>query len=69
MIPTAVGRPPVIELVRPLEPVRDDSPLVRARVARQLTREEAAKRAGRPVDRVEWLEEGRVYRFPSPSNE
>lgn len=63
MIPNAVGRPPVIELVRPLEPVRDDSPLVRARVARQLTREEAAKRAGLPVDRVEWLEEGRVYRF------
>jgi transcriptional regulator with XRE-family HTH domain len=55
----------VIELVRPLEPVRDDSPLVRARVARQLTREEAAKRAGLPVDRVEWLEEGRVYRFAS----
>lgn len=53
----------MIELVRPLEPVRDDSPLVRARVARQLTREEAARRAGLPADQVEWLEEGRVYRF------
>ena len=53
----------MIELVRPLEPVRDDAPLVRARVGRQLTLEEAAKRAGLPVERVEWLEEGRVYRF------
>ena len=53
----------MIELVRPLEPVRDDAPLVRARVARQLTVEEAAKRAGLSADRVEWLEEGRVYRF------
>ena len=53
----------MIELVRPLEPVRDDAPLVRARLARQLTREEAAKRSGLPVEQVEWLEEGRVYRF------
>jgi transcriptional regulator with XRE-family HTH domain len=53
----------VIELVRPLEPVSDDAPLVRARLARQLTREEAAKRAGLPVEQIEWLEEGRVYRF------
>jgi len=63
LIPNAVGRPPVIELVRPLEPARDDAPLVRARVARQLTLDEAAKRAGLPVEQVEWLEEGRVYRF------
>jgi len=53
----------VIELVRPLEPASDDAPLVRARLARQLTREEAAKRAGLSVERIEWLEEGRVYRF------
>ena len=53
----------MIELVRPLEPARDDAPLVRARVARQLTLDEAAKRAGLPVEQVEWLEEGRVYRF------
>jgi transcriptional regulator with XRE-family HTH domain len=53
----------VIELVRPLDQPRDDSPLARARLARHLTREEAAKRSGLPVDRIEWLEEGRVYRF------
>ena len=58
----------MIELVRPLEPARDDAPLVRARVARQLTREEAARRAGLTVERVEWLEEGRVYRFATPDD-
>ena len=30
-----------------------------------LTVEQAAKRAGLTPDQVEWLEEGRVYRFPS----
>jgi hypothetical protein len=42
-----------------------DSPLARARVHRQLTTEEAARRAGLPEEQVRWLEEGRVYRFPS----
>jgi hypothetical protein len=42
-----------------------ESPLARARVHRQLTTEEAAKRAGLREDEVRWLEEGRVYRFPS----
>src|SRR5438093_13673428 len=42
-----------------------DSPLARARVHRQLTVEEAARRAGLRPDEVRWLEEGRVYRFPS----
>ena len=43
----------------------DQSPLARARLQRQLTVEGAAERAGLSVDQVEWLEEGRVYRFPS----
>src|SRR5437660_6300598 len=42
-----------------------DSVLARARVHRQLTTEEAARRAGLPEEQVRWLEEGRVYRFPS----
>ena len=42
-----------------------DSVLARARVHRQLTTEEAARRAGLPAEQVRWLEEGRVYRFPS----
>jgi hypothetical protein len=43
-----------------------ESPLARARVHRQLTTDEAARRAGLPEEQVRWLEEGRVYRFPSP---
>jgi LytR cell envelope-related transcriptional attenuator/helix-turn-helix protein len=42
-----------------------ESPLARARVHRKLTVEEAATRAEISPDAVRWLEEGRVYRFPS----
>src|SRR5436305_1295954 len=42
-----------------------ESSLARARVHRKLTVEEAAARAGIAPDAVRWLEEGRVYRFPS----
>jgi hypothetical protein len=51
-----------MELVRPLEKA---SPLASARLHRQLTVEEAARRAGLTADEVEWLEDGRVYRFAS----
>jgi transcriptional regulator with XRE-family HTH domain len=62
-----------MELVRPIpeptaqpqEAVHDRSPLASARLHRQLTVEEAARRAGLSTDQVQWLEEGRVYRFPS----
>jgi hypothetical protein len=61
-----------MELVRPLidapaelELVTGRSALAAARLRRSLTVEEAAKRAGLPADQVTWLEEGRVYRFPS----
>lgn len=61
-----------MELVRPiphrLEPVAERSALAAARLHRKLTVVEAAKRAGLTADQVEWLEEGRVYRFPSPSH-
>jgi transcriptional regulator with XRE-family HTH domain len=40
-----------------------DSPLARARVHRQLTLDETARRAGITADEAKWLEEGRVYRF------
>jgi hypothetical protein len=53
---------PPMELVRQLEKT---SPLAAARLHRQLTVAEAAKRAGLTADEVEWLEDGRVYRFPS----
>jgi transcriptional regulator with XRE-family HTH domain len=42
----------------------EPSPLASARLQRKLTVEEAARRAGLTEDQVQWLEEGRVYRFP-----
>ena len=61
-----------MELVRPIphttEQVSDRNAIASARLHRRLTVEEAAKRAGLTPDQVEWLEEGRVYRFPSPQH-
>jgi transcriptional regulator with XRE-family HTH domain len=57
-----------MELVQPLEPNGEESPLARARLHRQLTVEETAKRAGLTTEEVSWLEEGRVYRFPRPDD-
>lgn len=59
-----------MEFARTLEPfapaAADESPLAHARLHRQLTVEEAARRAGVAPDEVRWLEEGRLYRFPTP---
>jgi transcriptional regulator with XRE-family HTH domain len=61
-----------MELARPiplrLEPELARNAIASARLHRKLTVEEAAKRAGLTPDQVEWLEEGRVYRFPSPAH-
>ena len=57
-----------MELVHPLEPTGEESPLARARLKRQLTREEAARRAGITAEEARWLEEARVYRFPKPDD-
>src|SRR6266498_2007334 len=57
-----------MELVEPLEPNGEESALARARLHRQLTVEETARRAGISVEQVRWLEEGRVYRFPTPDD-
>ncbi len=54
-----------MELVQPLDPAGDTSPLAAARLHKGLTVEEAARRTGLSSDEVEWLEAGRVYRFPS----
>jgi transcriptional regulator with XRE-family HTH domain len=43
----------------------EPSALARARVHRQLTVEEAAKRAGLTAEEVGWIEDGRLYRFGS----
>jgi Helix-turn-helix domain/LytR cell envelope-related transcriptional attenuator len=56
-----------MELARPLDPTPSErvSPLTSLRLQRKLTVDEAAKRAALWPDQVEWLEEGRLYRFPS----
>jgi len=55
-----------MEHARPLEPIADESPLAHARLTRQLTVDETARRAGVAAEEVQWLEEGRLYRFPTP---
>lgn len=53
-----------MELVEQLDD-GGDSPLARARIHRQLTIDETARRAGIAPEEARWLEEGRVYRFRS----
>src|SRR5262249_53007701 len=43
-----------------------EPPLAHARLKRQLTLDEAAKRANVAPEELQWLEEGRLYRFPTP---
>jgi transcriptional regulator with XRE-family HTH domain len=57
-----------VEEARLLEAVPsadESSPLARARLHRKLTVDEAARRAGLSPEEVQWLEEGRLYRFPT----
>jgi hypothetical protein len=56
-----------VELARSLaaEAAEKSSALTALRLQRKLTIEEAAKRAALWPEQVEWLEEGRPYRFPS----
>jgi transcriptional regulator with XRE-family HTH domain len=56
----------VLELAHPREEAREASPLGTARLQRQLSVEDAADRAGLTPDQVRWLEDGLLYRFPSP---
>lgn len=55
-----------MELARPLaaEPAGQTSPLTSLRLQRKLTVDQAAKRAALWPEQVEWLEEGKLYRFP-----
>jgi hypothetical protein len=57
-----------MEYARSLEAVAppDESPLAHARLHRQLTVDEAARRASVAPEEIQWLEEGRLYRFPTP---
>jgi transcriptional regulator with XRE-family HTH domain len=53
-----------VSVAHQLDP-SEPSPLASARLQRKLTIEEAAKRVGLPPEQIEWLEAGRVYRFPT----
>jgi len=57
-----------MEYARTLEAVTatDESPLAHARLKRQLTIDEVAKRAEISPEEAQWLEEGRLYRFATP---
>src|SRR5439155_9904755 len=54
-----------MEQARPLEaiPAENSAALTTLRLQRKLTIEEAAKRAALWPEQVEWLEEGKLYRF------
>ena len=54
-----------MELVTELRTSAEPTPLAAARLRRQLTVDRAAKLARLTPDEVSWLEEGRLYRFPS----
>src|SRR3954464_13128307 len=57
-----------MEVVEQLGSNGDESPLAKARLQRQLTVEETARRSGLSPEEVRWLEEGRVYRFATPDD-
>jgi len=54
-----------MELLTPLETLVEPSPLQGARAQRGLSVEQLAVRSGLDVEEIEWLEEGRLFRFPS----
>jgi transcriptional regulator with XRE-family HTH domain len=57
----------MLELAHPLDTVPQPSPLHEARERRELTVRAVALRSGLTEEEIEWLEEGRIYRFPSQS--
>ena len=54
-----------VPLETPTEETTASSPLAATRLRRRLTIEQAALRSGLTAEEIGWLEEGRLYRFPS----
>jgi transcriptional regulator with XRE-family HTH domain len=54
-----------MELAHPLDTVPQPSPLAQARERRDLSVKQVAYRTGLSEEEIEWLEDGRLYRFPS----
>ena len=57
----------MLELAHPLDAIPEHSPLAEARERRDLTVKQVAYRSGLTEEEIEWLEDGRLYRFPSQS--
>lgn len=57
----------MLELAHPLDAVPQPSPLREARERRDLTVRAVALRSGLTEEEIDWLEESRIYRFPSQS--
>jgi transcriptional regulator with XRE-family HTH domain len=57
----------MLELAHPLDAIPQHSPLAEARDRRDLTVKQVAYRSGLSEEEIEWLEDGRLYRFPSQS--
>ena len=57
-----------MELIAELKTSTKPTPLAAARLRRQLTVDRAANLAKLTPEEVSWLEEGRLYRFPSSEN-
>ena len=55
----------MLELAHTLDAVPQTSPLAEARERRDLSIKQVAYRSGLTEAEIEWLEEGRIYRFPS----
>jgi hypothetical protein len=55
----------MLELAHPLDAVPEPSPLAQARERHGLSVTQVAYRTGLPEEQIEWLEDGRLYRFPS----
>lgn len=56
---------PLLELAHPLDAVPQHSPLAEARERHGLSRTQVAYRTGLSEAEIEWLDDGRLYRFPS----
>lgn len=55
----------MLELAHPLDAIPEPSPLAEAREHHDLSIKQVAYRSGLREEEIQWLEEGRIYRFPS----
>jgi transcriptional regulator with XRE-family HTH domain len=55
----------MLELAHTLDAIPQPSPLADARSRRDLSIKQVAYRSGLSEEQIEWIEEGRLYRFPS----